>query len=586
MSDPYISTPALLRRLLAEFGPNVWRQRGRLLLAYTCTLLSIGALLLAPWPLKIIIDDLLVTRTPPDWAGMLGPLQSNMSALVIVLALAAILLAWARAQLIAWESRINARIDEQLMLDLRQRALAHVQALSGTLRTDINQRSGELGVRIVDDVRYISKLLTRAMPQAVQFLFSGLFTLIIMSLMEPRLGLVAAVITLVIIFMTMRFARPMRMASHAKRKAEGQVAGFAQEAMRGLAAAQVQSHEEYVRQRFNDINRVSVTAGVQQVLVTSGMERTLQTVKAAALTLITAGGALLVLEDVLTIGSLTVCIAYMTQLMRPVEKINSLATTVVKGLTRGEQLLALMALRPTVQDHEQAEDVGRVTGQIEFRDVSFTYPQAAADKSRPPVLEHVNFTIPAGSICALVGGSGSGKSTLLSLLLRLYDPDSGCILLDGKPVNRIRLRSLREQFAVMVQDIHLLAGSVREILSMGTPCTDDAIWKALEQVGLKQTVAEMPGGLSSALGEAAANLSGGQRARLALARVFLLDRPIIILDEPTANVDEESARIILDALTEISRERTCIVVTHQPEVMKWARIQIRVSAGKVLATAA
>ena len=131
MSDPYVTTPTLLRRLLSEFGPNVWRQRGRLLLAYTCTLLSIGALLLVPWPLKIIIDDLLVTRTPPDWANMFCLLQSSLSALVIALALAAILLAWARAQLIAWESRINARIDEQLMLDLRQRALVHVQAFSG-----------------------------------------------------------------------------------------------------------------------------------------------------------------------------------------------------------------------------------------------------------------------------------------------------------------------------------------------------------------------------------------------------------------------------------------------------------------------
>jgi ATP-binding cassette subfamily B protein len=199
------------------------------------------------------------------------------------------------------------------------------------------------------------------------------------------------------------------------------------------------------------------------------------------------------------------------------------------------------------------------------------------------VLRGVNLRLEPGELAVLLGASGAGKSTLLSLLVRLFDPSSGEVLLDGRSLSQVTLRSLRQQIGMMSQDTHLFAGSLREALSpTGERISDARIWNALSLVAMEDFVRSIPGRLDATLGEDGVNLSGGQRQRLSLSRAFLMDRPILLLDEPTSNVDPESEAVIAAALGVIRRGRTCLAITHRMSLFNHADAVYRLEGGRIV----
>jgi ABC-type multidrug transport system fused ATPase/permease subunit len=307
------------------------------------------------------------------------------------------------------------------------------------------------------------------------------------------------------------------------------------------------------------------------------MERAIRITHGLATAVLVAGGALLVLKGTLTLGALTVLASYLTQLLKPVERLNDLAETTSKGLAAGERLIALLEQQPIVRDAPGAVSIPRARGVIELRDVHFSY-----GGGRRGVLRGVNLRLEPGALAVLVGASGAGKSTLLSLLVRLFDPTSGEVLLDGRPLPAITVHSLRRQIAMMAQDTHLFAGSLREALTpTGEHVSDERAWDALALVAMDDFVRGIPGKLDAPLGEDGVNLSGGQRQRLSLARAFLLDRPILLLDEPTSNVDPESEAIIAAALARMRYGRTCLAITHRLALFDHADIVYRLEEGRI-----
>jgi ABC-type multidrug transport system fused ATPase/permease subunit len=206
---------------------------------------------------------------------------------------------------------------------------------------------------------------------------------------------------------------------------------------------------------------------------------------------------------------------------------------------------------------------------VEFRDVWFEYPDNSAN--RGVVLRGIDLRLEPGRLAVLQGESGAGKSTILSLLVRLFDPIKGEILLDGVPLRQIKLKSLRSQIAIMTQELHLFSGTLRSVLMpAGVELSEGSLWDALSLVALDEFVRGLPHKLDTPLGEDGLNLSGGQRQRLSLARAFLLDRPILLLDEPLANVDAASAAVILKALDRLRSGRTCLAITHESTLLKYA----------------
>jgi ABC-type multidrug transport system fused ATPase/permease subunit len=570
--------PNIWRRLVRTFGPDLWAHRRLLAGAYTFRLISVGAAVFLPWPLKVIIDNVITTQRLP---GALRVLGSGMSPQGIVLWMTGLFLMVTVVGAItnSFEKRISARVRERLTLELRMRLLAHLQTLPPTFRT--NQRSGELVLRLVDDTDLFVRNLTKTLPLLFQHVSTLALILLVMLWLDLRLAALGVILMPALVIIIRHYSQRLWAASRDKRKHEGKVSGLAQEIIRGLPVIQALGSESMTQERFERSNRKRLKAGVEETRVAVRMEQTLQITQGLALALTTGVGALLVLRHQLTIGELTVFAAYVAQLLKPVEKLNDLSETAGRGFAGGERLLALLEHRAAVEDQENAVELERARGVLEFRDVWFAYPDTEAQENF--VLRGVRLRLEPGRLSVLIGQSGAGKSTIMNLMVRLYDPSSGDILLDGRPLGEIKLRSLRAQVAIMTQDTHLFSGTLRRaLIPDGIEPREERIWEALSLVALDEFVRELPRQLDTKLGEDALNLSGGQRQRLSLARAFLMDRPILLLDEPLANVDAASAAVIIKALERLRATRTCLAITHQPALLDYADVVYRLEAGQVV----
>lgn len=593
---PLASTrpPVGLRALIGAFGPDLWALRRRFLLANGITLVAIAAGAVSPWPLKLIIDTLVdgtrsaslfatlnTTLTAITGATRLPDLNGP-EALVLILGATYVVLAVVFALAESGDGIVSAQIKERLSYAVRDRVVAHLQSLPPTIR--MKHRSGELVLRLVGDVDQFTRLWTKTLPLLARYAVTTVVTVAIIAWLSPAIGLGCLVTLPLLLALVRYYGRQVASTSRAKRKREGEVSATAQEIVRGLPVIQALGATGAARQRFGRVSAASLSAGVTASRAAARLERSFELARGVAIAVVTAGGAFLVLRGWLTVGELTVLSAYVTQLVRPIDKINDLTEALSRGFVAGERLLALLAEQPLVSDRPGARVLGRASGHLELRDVWFSYP--VEGPRRPLVLRGVNITCTPGTLTALVGQSGAGKSTITSLLVRLFDPAAGQILIDGQPITDFTLPSLRAQFAVMTQDLHLFSGTLREALTVDVAlkdaASDDArIWQALSQVAMDDVVRALPAGLDSAIGEDGLNLSGGQRQRLSLARAFLLDRPFLLLDEPLANVDAVSARVILDALDRLRVGRTCLAITHESALVDHADVVYRLAAGTV-----
>jgi ATP-binding cassette subfamily B protein len=562
--------------LTRTFGAGLWPHRRALAASYAFRMLAIAAALLAPWPLKIIIDHVLASRPLPHALGWASGLARQE--LVLAMVGAIVLIAAVRAAAESLQTTIAARLRERLNLQIRDRMLAHLETLPPTIRTV--HRSGELVMRLIGDVDLFVRLQMRTLPTIVEHVVTTLATLSMMFWLQPRLALFSLALVPALVVLMRHYGRRLGAASREKRRREGEVAGLAQEIVRGLPVIQALGSEQHARDRFRRLNAHSLRAGIEETAVAAAMERTLRLAHGAATALFVGGGAILVLRGALTLGALMVLASYLTQLLKPIERLNDLAESASKGCAGGERLLALLEQQPAVRDAPGAMEIDRARGVIELRDVWFSY--AASGRRRGTVLRGVHLRLEPGRLAVLVGASGAGKSTLLSLLVRLFDPTEGAILLDGIPLTRISLRSLRKQIATMAQDTHLFAGSIRQaVVPDGAAVADERLWEALSLVAMDGFVRGLPDQLETGLGEDGVNLSGGQRQRLSLARAFLLDRPILLLDEPLSNVDAESEAVIAAALSRLRASRTCLAITHRPSLFDHADVVYRLEDGRV-----
>ncbi len=563
------------RGVVRWFAPIVWNYRHTIAFAYVFRLVAIVASLAAPWPLKIVIDNILGgRRLPPVLRGL--DLPGAPGTLVLLMGGAIVTIATVRAFAESRHATISARFRERLNTDVRDRMLAHLQQLPPTIRT--THRSGELVLRLVGDVDQFVRFQARTVPTLVEHVLTTIATLSLMFWLQSELAMCAVVLLPGLALLVRHYGTRLGRASRERRRREGEVAGLAQEIVRGLPIIQTLGGEQHARDRFRRLNADSLRAGIEETAVAAHMERTLRIAHAVATALLVAGGARLVLAGRLTLGALIVLTSYLTQLLKPIERLNDLAESTSKGLASGERLLALLNQRPTIQDRPDAIHIEKAHGVIELRDVWFSY-----GGRRQPVLRGVNVRLQPGELAVLVGASGVGKSTLLSLLVRLFDPTSGVILLDGQPLPALSVRSLRQQIAMMTQDTHLFAGSLREALTpTGERLDDRRIWEALALVAMDDFVRGIPSTLDAVLGEDAVNLSGGQRQRLSLARAFLLQRPILLLDEPTSNVDPTSEAVIADALGRMRAGRTCFAITHRPSLFAQADVVYRLEDGCIV----
>jgi competence ComEA-like helix-hairpin-helix protein len=323
--------------------------------------------------------------------------------------------------------------------------------------------------------------------------------------------------------------------------------------------------EDHEHRRFREQGKVAVDERVKLTFSQSVYTLGVQTATAAGTAIVFGLGAWHVYQGKMPLGGLIVLMAYIGSVYQPLEQISSTVGSLHEQFVAFNASLRLLETEPEIEDASDAIEIGRAAGNVTAQHVGFSY------KGRSGTLRDVSFEAAAGQSIAVVGHTGAGKTTLMSLLIRFYDPQSGRILIDGVDIRRLKLKSLREQISVVLQEPLLFSGTIEENIRYGKlDASTDEVMAAAGAANAHDFISRLPDGYETQLGERGAQLSGGERQRICVARAFLKDAPILLLDEPTSSIDSKTEGVILDALDDLMVGRTSFMVAHRLSTIRHA----------------
>ena len=558
-----------LRKTYRVFGPYLGPYKRKIALAYVALGVGVLATLARPWPLKLILDGVLLRKMPVPAIGEWEPQW-------IVLALCGALVAIVAIESTAgyFQKLLFARVGHSATTDVLEHTFTHLQTLP---RGAAGARSGDVIVRLTSDVKTMRDLLVEHVQKLGTYALSFAATLAVMASMNVTLTLLGLSVVPLIWLTSFKLAQRIRAASRAKRKREGAVASVVHENLNALTLIQAFAQEERERARFRQQAQQSLEANVESSRLGGAFSRWIAVLSTIGTALVIGFGAMRALDGTLSPGDLVVFAAYLAELYKPIQSISDLSAQFMDSLVSGERVLELLEAAPRIHDSPRAAAAPRFRGVVEFEDVTFGY------QADSPVVRNLSFRIEPGQSAAIVGGSGAGKSTILHLLLRFQDPQSGRVLIDGTDIRQFRLRSLREQIGVVLQESLLFRRSVRENIAYGRPsATNEQVKAAAEAARAHEFIEQLPDGYDTVLDESGANLSGGQRQRLSLARAFLRDAPILFLDEPTSGLDTVTEAQLSETLRELARGRTTLTIAHRLATIEDADLILVLDRGELV----
>jgi ATP-binding cassette subfamily B protein len=564
--------------ILRHFWPHIREHRGKLALSFLALFMEVGFRLLEPWALAIVIDHVLVETpgTEREILPVLDRFALSTTGLLYFAAIFLVVVTGLRA-LSAYLSTIGfAIVGNRVLTDVRGKLYDHLQRLS--LSYHGKTRSGDLTVRVVGDIGMLKEITVTAIMPFIGNIFILIGMLGVMFYFNWQLALIAIVILPLFWAASTRWSKRITSVSRNQRKREGAMASTASESIGGIKIVQALSLERVFSENFSAQNGQSLKAGVKAKKMMSRLERTADVLIAVSTALVLYFGAQLVLSGALSTGELVVFLTYLKNAFKPVRDFAKYTGRMAKATAAGERVVEVLDQEPDIRDLPGAEPAPPLRGAVRFEDLSFGYEPGQ------PVLRGIDFGIAPGRRVALVGPSGNGKSTLANLLLRLYDPDEGRVMLDGRDVREYTLESVRRQVSVVMQDSLLFAASVRENIVHGATheVSDEEVVAAAKLANAHDFIAAMPDGYDTVLSERGASLSGGQRQRIAIARAAIRKAPILLLDEPTTGLDEENEREVTDALERLAEGRTTFMITHDLELAARSDEILYIEGGKVV----
>jgi ATP-binding cassette, subfamily B, bacterial len=560
-------------RLLAETRPH-WSGITALL---GLSLLTIPLTLLTPIPLALTVDTIVGAREMPRMLGWLlpdGADRGGFAALALV-ALLVVLIALARQLCDLAFSVLRTHTGERLVLGFRAKLFRHVQRLS--LSYHDRKGTADSTYRIQYDAPAIQWISIDALIPLVTALCTLLAMIVVMAELNGQLALVAMTVAPILFVVSQNFSRRLKLRWRETKDLESSTLGVVQEVLSSVRVvkafvAEDREQQRYVTQAGKTLReqlRLSLTAGTFSLVVGTTMALGTATVLFLGARHVQAGQ--------LTPGEFILIMSYLALLYGPLQTLSRSAGSLQGSLVSIERTFEVLDHTEEVVDKPQAHAIERAQGAIQFDRVSFSY-----DGQRP-ALHEVSFTIPAGARVGIAGTTGAGKSTLVSLLLRLYDPASGCIQLDGVDLRDYRLRDLRNQFAIVLQEPVLFASSLAENIAYAKPDASEAeIMAAARAANAHDFISRLPQGYQTQAGERGVQLSGGERQRISLARAFLKDAPMLILDEPTSSVDGKTESAILEAMARLMRGRTTFMIAHRLGTLDLCDVRLRLERGRLV----
>ncbi len=466
-------------------------------------------------------------------------------------------------------------VGERVVTDLRKQLYEHLHRLG--FRFFANRRLGEITSRLTNDVASIRTALTDAVPNSITTTFSLLGAVLLMMLLNWRLSLIVFITVPFVTFLTRYFGNKIRKLARDVQDDLADSTAIAEDALGAIRIVKAFAREVFEVGRYSKAVERLFERSRRKILLSSLFWSCISMLFMTTLVVIFWYGGREVLAGRLTPGDLVAFIFYAFSIARSISQISRLYTSINSAVGASDRIFDLLEEMPEVQDQPGAKPLPPVDGNVKFRDVTFAY------EDNRNVLKDISFEAKAGQTIAVVGPSGAGKTTLVNLIPRFFDPQEGHIGIDGIDIKTVQKKSLRQQIAIVPQEVHLFGSSIRENVAYGRlEATDSDIEQAARDANAWEFIHELPQGLDALVGEKGVKLSGGQRQRLAIARAILKDPRILLLDEATSSLDSESEAEVQQALERLMKNRTSFVIAHRLSTVQDADRILVMDEGKIV----
>ncbi len=552
--DQRLTTRDMIRLVARLLRPY----RGWVAIVLIATLVETAMSLAAPWPLKIILDNVLGGHKLPHWLhdfarSMPGHHVARIAALA---AAVSVIIAGLGALASYVNNYYTESVGQWVANDLRLYVYDHLEHLSISYY-DTHQTSALLST-LIDDIDTIQDFASSSTLSILIDVLAVIGMLCLMFWLNWDFALVAVAVAPILLLFVARFRKEIKKATREVRRRQSDIVGVVQQGLETIRVVNAFGRQELEERHLADASRAEIKAALKARRVKSLLSPIVAVIVALCVGFVLWRGSLLVLTSAMTVGSLTVFLSYLKDFFKPVRDLAKMSGTVAQAAVGMERVCAILDIDMTIPERPNAREPGKFAGAITFDHVAFAYDPAA------PVLKDVSFSIEAGQFVGIVGMTGGGKSTVVSLIPRFYDPTSGAVLIDRVDVRDYKLQGLRDQIAFVLQDTILLRGTVRENIAYGRPdATLDEIVEAAKFARAHEFITRMPNGYDTPVGERGVTLSGGERQRIGIARAIIRNSPILILDEPTAALDSESEKVVIDALERLMKGRSVVTIAHR-----------------------
>jgi ABC-type multidrug transport system fused ATPase/permease subunit len=554
--DGAVYDPHITRRALTYVKPY----RGGVAFALLMTVAQAALITIGPIWVKVAIDDYVAT--------------GNVTGMTIFLGLT--LLAYFGSFLTNWaQFQVMTNVGQRMLQSMRGDMVRHIQRLP--LQYFDRTPAGVVVSRVINDVQTVNELLSNGIVQALSDVLTLLFTVVVMVALAPKLALVTFAVMPLMVIAVWIFTERAKVAYRRSRITVATLTGEFAESFAGVRVVQAFAREDASQEQFDEINEDNRVANIKANTLSSMLLPVVELCNAAATVAVIAyGGWLMVNGTEVTLGVLVAFLAYITRFFQPIRTLTQFYNQLQAATAAAEKVFELLDEPITVHEAEAPIVLPHVRGEVEFRDVTFSY-------GREPVLDSVSFHADPGEMIALVGHTGAGKTTIASLLCRFYDPVEGAILLDGYDLRDVSFKTLRSSVGLVLQDNFLFSGTIADNIRYGKPeATQDQIISASKVANAHEFIMRMGQGYDTPVLERAANLSLGQRQLIAIARAVLADPRVLILDEATSNIDSQTELLVQQALGKLLAGRTSLVIAHRLSTIRAADQVLVLDGGRVI----
>ena len=527
-----------------------------------------------PWPMAIILTTVLQDQNPSGIVETVFGSDPTVWVVLVSMVVARFLIIALGNAFTVLNHYLSSKIEQNMVLDLRSDLFAHAQRLSLTFHDE--RQTGMLMSQINTQAAAVGNIVM-VVPPIAEATLTLVGMLVIAILIDWQLALLSL---LVIPFLYRSFGIYGKRIVPRLQKVqslEWRSLSIVHESMAMLRVIVTFGREDYEHRRFREQGKTAVDERVKLTVSQSLYTLGVQTVTAAGTSLVLGVGAWHVIEGTISIGELIVMMTYIASVYQPLEQLSLTVGTIHEQLVQFNASLDLLDTEPEVKEKDDAVELGRARGRVTADGVSFTY------QGRKATLSDISFDARPGERVAIVGHTGAGKSTLMSLLIRFYDPHAGQVKIDGVDLRDLKLDSLREQISVVLQEPLLFSGTIEDNIRYGKlEATEEEVRAAAKAANAHDFISGLPAGYGTVIGERGAQISGGERQRICVARAFLKDAPILILDEPTSSIDSKTERVILDALDDLMVGRTSFMIAHRLSTVRHVDQILVVDQGRIV----